>query len=90
MVLVSYNQPVGLGRRIHMITRQDFEKIVNDVEHVIDYEHLLMILVDHHYRKGNKFRDQGKEALYHSEYEKASSIIDYMEAFHKYNKMMEV
>lgn len=72
-----------------MITRSDFEKIIDEVEHGIDYEYILMILVDHHYRKGNKFKDQGKTALYENEYDKAIKIIDYTEAFHKYNKMME-
>lgn len=72
-----------------MITREDFEKVVKEVDHVIDYEYILMILIDHHYRKGNKFKDQGKYSLYESEYDKAIQMIDYMEAFHKYNRMME-
>lgn len=72
-----------------MITRSDFEKIIQDVEHGIDYEFLLMILVDYHYRRSLKFKDQDKTALAQAEADKGVTIIDYIQAFNKYNKLME-
>ena len=72
-----------------MITRNDFEKIIQDVEHGIDYEFLLMVRVGYHYRRSLKFKDQDKTALAQAEADKGVSIIDYIQAFNKYNKLME-
>ena len=43
-----------------ILSREDFEKIVEDVETVVDYEYILMLMIENHYRRGNQFKDQAK------------------------------
>lgn len=71
------------------LTRKDFEAIIEDTEKVIDYEYILLLIIENHYKKGNSFKEEGKTSLYQSEYEKASRIMDLMQAYHKYNKLTE-
>lgn len=73
-----------------MLKRDDFERIVKDVENVIDYEYILMLMIENHYRRGNNFKDQDKQNLYENEYNKAARIMDQMQMYHRYNVLMEV
>lgn len=73
-----------------ILKRDDFERIVKDVETVIDYEYILMLMIENHYRRGNSFKDQDKQNLYENEYNKAARIMDQMQMYHRYNVLMEV
>lgn len=73
-----------------ILKRDDFERIVKDVETVIDYEYILMLMIENHYRRGNSFKEQEKNNLYENEYNKAARIMDQMQMYHRYNVLMEV
>lgn len=73
-----------------LLKRDDFERIVSDVETVIDYEYILMLMIENHYRRGNAFKEQDKLSLYENEYNKAARIMDQMQMYHRYNVLMEV
>ena len=73
-----------------ILSREDFEKIVEDVETVVDYEYILMLMIENHYRRGNQFKDQAKLNLYENEYDKAARIMNQMQMYHRYNVLMEV
>lgn len=73
-----------------LLKRDDFERIVNDVETVIDYEYILMLMIENHYRRGNSFKERGNLNIYENEYDKAARIMDQMQMYHRYNVLMEV
>lgn len=73
-----------------MLTDKEFISIMESVQGCsVDWEHLLLLVIRNHYRKADKFRQENRTSLYDAEMDKMNRLLDYLESFHKLNKMME-